>query len=77
MFFSFFNKKYNMYRNYNKYLLGTAFENVVWLQKTSTGMQVLVLFVFNFLCKIEDLLKQEAIVITRVSGIFYISCQGG
>lgn len=27
---------------------------------------VLVLFVFNFLCKIEDLLKQETIVIIRV-----------
>lgn len=26
--FSFFNKKYNMYKNNTKYLLGTAFENV-------------------------------------------------
>lgn len=29
MFFSFFNQIYNMYRHYNKYLLGTAFENIV------------------------------------------------
>lgn len=40
-------------------------------------VMVLVLFVFNFLCKTEDLVKQEAIVITGVSDIFYISCQGG
>lgn len=29
MFFSFFNKKCYIFRNSNKYLLGTAFENIV------------------------------------------------